>query len=132
MTAARSRRWRADVLTSFWLRPTLTTVAAVLAAEPLVLFKGAVELPPGVAAWVCAGGTAGARDVLGATASSAVGVAGTTFSITVAALTLASNRMGPRLLRNCTREAGNQYALGALVATFAFACAGVLIWFPTA
>ena len=97
--------------------------------------------------------------MLGAIASSAIGVAGTTFSITVAALTLASNQMGPRLLRNFTRDTGNQYALGALVATFAFAltalrsvreadegafvpqlavtaalllafaCAGVLVWF---
>lgn len=97
--------------------------------------------------------------MLGAVASSAIGVAGTTFSITVAALTLASNRIGPRLLRNFTRDTDNQYALGALVATFAFAltalrsvreadegafvpqlavtvapllafaCAGVLVWF---
>lgn len=78
-------------------------------------------MPSWAAAWAYAGGTAGARDVLGAIASSAIGVAGTTFSITVAALTLASNQMGPRLLRNFTRDPSNQYALGALVATFAFA-----------
>lgn len=135
------------------------TAAAVAAAELLVRAEGSVELPSWAAAWVYAGGTAGARDVLGAIASSAIGVAGTTFSITVAALTLASNQMGPRLLRNFTRDPGNQYALGALVATFAFAltalrsvheedeavfvpqlavtaalllafaCVGVLIWF---
>ena len=159
MTAARLRQWRADLLASFWLRPALMTAAAVAAAELLVLSEGAVELPSWLAAWVYAGGTAGARDVLGAIAASAIGVAGTTFSITVAALTLASNQMGPRLLRNFTRDPGNQYALGALVASFAFAltalrsvheaeegafvpqlavtaalllafaCVGVLIWF---
>lgn len=111
MRAARLRQWRADLLASFWLRPALMTAAAVAAAELLVLSEGAVELPPGVAAWVYAGGTAGARDVLGAIAASAIGVAGTTFSITVAALTLASNQMGPRLLRNFTRDAGNQPGL---------------------
>ena len=135
------------------------TAAAVAAGELLVIAEGSVDLPSWVAARVYAGGAAGARDVLGAIASSAIGVAGTTFSITVAALTLASNQMGPRLLRNFTRDPGNQYVLGTLVATFAFAltalrsvheadegafvpqiavtaalllafaCVGVLIWF---
>jgi uncharacterized membrane protein len=135
------------------------TLAAVLLAEALVRAEGAFDLPDWIAGWVYAGGTAGARDVLGVIASASIGVAGTTFSITVAALTLASSQMGPRLLRNFTRDPGNQYALGALVATFAYAlvalrsvheaeegafvpqlavsvglllafgCVGVLIWF---
>ena len=97
--------------------------------------------------------------MLGTIAAATIGVAGTTFSITVAALTLASNQMEPRLLRNSTRDVGNQCALGALLATFAYAlvalrsvqdareaafvpqlavsaapllafgCVGVLIWF---
>jgi uncharacterized membrane protein len=159
VTAARLRQWRADLLAAFWLRPTLMTVAAVILAELLVRAEGAFELPSWIEGWVYAGGTAGARDVLGAIGSAMIGVAGTTFSITVAALTLASNQMGPRLLRNFTRDPGNQYALGALVATFAYAlvalrsvheaeegafvpqlavsvglllafgCVGVLIWF---
>ncbi len=135
------------------------TAIAIVVSEGLVRTEGAVSLPSWVEAWVDAGGAAGARDVLGAVASATIGVAGTTFSITVAALSLASNQMGPRLLRNFTRDPGNQYALGALLATFAyalvalrsvheaeegafvpqlavsialllaFACVGVLIWF---
>ncbi|MFC7543288.1 DUF2254 domain-containing protein [Siccirubricoccus deserti] len=54
-------------------------------------------------------------------ASSTIGVAGTTFSITVAALSLASGQMGPRLLRNFVRDSGNQYALGIFLGTFAYA-----------
>ncbi len=50
-----------------------------------------------------------------------MGVAGTTFSITVAALSLASGQMGPRLLRNFVRDAGNQLVLGAFLGTFAYA-----------
>ena len=74
------------------------------------------------AAWLPAGrihadGEAGARSLLSAIASSTIGIAGMTFSITVAALSLASGQMGPRLLRNFTRGAGNQFALG----TFAYA-----------
>ncbi|TCZ57310.1 DUF2254 domain-containing protein [Roseicella aquatilis] len=159
MTAARLRQFWADLSASFWLRPAVMTVVAVLLAEVLVRSEGAINLPSWIEGWVYAGGAAGARDVLGAIASATIGVAGTTFSITVAALSLASNQMGPRLLRNFTRDAGNQYALGALVATFAYAlvalrsvheaeeeafvpqlavsvglllafcCVGVLIWF---
>ncbi|MGD6626337.1 DUF2254 family protein, partial [Xanthomonas citri pv. citri] len=54
-------------------------------------------------------------------ASSTIGVAGTTFSITIAALTLASGQMGPRLLRNFTRDARNQVVLGIFLGTFAYA-----------
>ncbi|WP_439599138.1 DUF2254 domain-containing protein [Falsiroseomonas sp.] len=159
MGAARLRQWWADLLASFWLRPAAMTLASVVLAEALVRLEGVVDMPAWLTGWVYAGGTAGARDVLGVVAAATIGVAGTTFSITVAALTLASNQMGPRLLRNFTRDAGNQYALGALVATFAyalvalrsvheaeegafvpqiavsvglllaFACIGVLIWF---
>jgi uncharacterized membrane protein len=155
----RLQQWWADLLAAFWLRPALMTLAAVALAELLVRTEGAVDLPDPFASWVYAGGVAGARDVLGAIASATIGVAGTTFSITVAALTLASNQMGPRLLRNFTRDPGNGYALGALLATFAyslvalrsvheaeegafipelavsaalllaFGCVGVLIWF---
>lgn len=158
MTAARLRQFWADLSASFWLRPTAMTIAAVLLAEVLVRAEG-LDLPSWVEAWVYAGGRSGARDVLGTVASATIGVAGTTFSITVAALSLASNQMGPRLLRNFTRDPGNQYALGALLATFAyslvalrsvheqeqgafvpqlavsvglllaFGCVGVLIWF---
>lgn len=159
VTTARLRQWWADILAAFWLRPAVMVAAAILLAEALVRLEGAVDLPDWLEGWVYAGAASGARDVLGVLAGATIGVAGTTFSITVAALTLASNQMGPRLLRNFSRDAGNQYALGALVATFAyslvalrsvheeagqafvpqlavsvglvmgFACIGVLIWF---
>lgn len=159
MNPARLRQWWADLRASFWLRPTVMTVAAVFLADALVRAQIGMKLPDAVEAWVYSGGMVGARDVLGVIASATIGVAGTTFSITVAALSLASSQMGPRLLRNFTSDPGNQYALGALVATFAyslvalrsihegadvnfvpqlavsvgllmaFACVGVLIWF---
>ena len=70
--------------------------------------------------WLYNGGT-GARTLLGVIASSAIGVAGTVFSITIAALTLAAGQMGPRLLRNFTRDRGNQVRLGAFLGTFSYA-----------
>lgn len=157
--APRLRQLRAQLAASFWLRPTSMTVAAVALALSLISVEGLVERESWIAVWVYAGGVAGARDVLGTIAGATIAVAGTTFSITVAALTLASNQMGPRLLRNFRQDPGNQYALGAFLATFAFsltalrsvheadegafvpqtalavamlfafACVGVLIWF---
>lgn len=71
--------------------------------------------------WGYSGGAEGARALLGAVASSSIGVASTIFSITIAALSLASGQMGPRLLRNFVRDSRNQLALGIFVGTFAYA-----------
>ncbi len=71
--------------------------------------------------WLYNGGATGARTLLGAVASSTIGVAGTVFSITIAALSLAAGQMGPRLLRNFTRDRGNQLTLGAFLGTFSYA-----------
>ncbi len=159
MDRVRLRQWWADLLAAFWVRPAVMVTAAIVLAQTLVMSEGWDWLPDELDEWFYVGGADGARDVLGVLAGATIGVAGTTFSITVAALTLASNQMGPRLLRNFTRDPGNQYALGALVATFAyslvvlrsvhdaedgafvpqiavsvgllmgFACVGVLVWF---
>ena len=43
------------------------------------------------------------------------------FSITIAALSLAAGQMGPRLLRNFTRDRGIQLTLGAFLGTFSYA-----------
>ena len=59
--------------------------------------------------------------MLGAVASSTIGVAGTVFSITIAALSLAAGQMGPRLLRNFTKDRANQITLGTFLGTFSYA-----------
>lgn len=107
---------------AFWLRPALVVAVCIVLGETTVWAERAGLdlgwLPRG---WLYAGGESGARSLLSAVASSTIGVAGTTFSITVAALSLASGQMGPRLLRNFTRDAGNQLALGIFLGTFAYA-----------
>ena len=42
------------------------------------------------------------------------------FSITILALTLASQQFGPRMMRNFVRDVGNQMTLGVWVATFVY------------
>jgi uncharacterized membrane protein len=107
---------------AFWLRPAILVLLGIILGEGAVWAERSdwvrSVLPEG---WLYAGGEAGARALLSAIATSTIGVAGTTFSITVAALSLASGQMGPRLLRNFVRDAGNQMALGVFLGTFVYA-----------
>lgn len=118
---SRLREWLEALGDIFWIRPALLVLAGVVLGELAVLAEQAeAKLPWVPERWVYSGGEAGARALLSAVASSTIGVAGTTFSITVAALSLASGQMGPRLLRNFVRDAGNQLALGIFLGTFAY------------
>jgi len=118
----RLREWLETLGDIFWIRPAILVLGGVLLGELTVLAEVTdTKLPWVPDGWVYTGGEAGARALLGTVASSTIGVAGTTFSITVAALSLASAQMGPRLLRNFVRDSGNQYALGIFLGTFAYA-----------
>lgn len=70
--------------------------------------------------WIFAGGGDGARTVLSTMAGSIITVAGIAYSITIAALVLASTQFGPRLLRNFLSDRANQFVLGSFVGTFLF------------
>ena len=119
---SRVREWLEALGDIFWIRPALLVLLGAALGEAAVLAEQSDLKPPWLPErWVYSGGESGARALLGAVASSMIGVAGTTFSITVAALSLASGQMGPRLLRNFVRDSGNQYALGIFVGTFAYA-----------
>ncbi len=119
---ARFQQWFEDINDSFWFRPSFIVVSAIVLAQFLIdLDHDAIGVPDFVARWLYSGGESGARTLLGAIAGSTISVAGTVFSITIATLTLASTQMGPRLLRNFTRDRGNQITLGVYVGTFAYA-----------
>jgi uncharacterized membrane protein len=110
------REWLGDV---FWVVPALLSLAGVLLAEAaLRLGTHASGLVP--PALIFADSVGGARSLLGVIAGSAIGVAGTIFSITIAALSLTSGQMGPRLLRSFLRDRGNKWALGIFLMTFAY------------
>lgn len=104
---------------SYWFVPALLVVSSALLAllatsidhrfgdemEGLRLFAGTPE---------------GARAMLSTLAGAQINLAGLTFSITIVALTVASQQYGPRLLRNFMRDVGNQVVLGTFVATFVY------------
>ena len=70
--------------------------------------------------WIYSGGADGASLLLGTVAGSMIAIAGTVFSMTLVALSLASSQLGPRLLRNFMRDTANQVVLGTFVATFVY------------
>ncbi|MGU3454159.1 DUF2254 domain-containing protein [Methylobacterium sp. 391_Methyba4] len=121
---ARLQAWVEILGDLFWLRPALIVLGCVLLAQFGVWLETAhvagYDASSPNTNWGYSGGAEGARGLLSAIASSNIGVAGTTFSITIAALTLASGQMGPRLLRNFIRDARNQTVLGIFLGTFAY------------
>jgi uncharacterized membrane protein len=113
--------WWSTLRESYWFVPTMLLVGAIgLAVATIETDRtfGVGWLP--TAALVYGGGAEGARSLLSTVASSMITVAGVVFSITIVALTLASNQFGPRLLRNYMSDLGNQITLGTFVATFLY------------
>lgn len=120
---ARIRQFFSELGDIFWLLPGAMVLAGILAALGFLHIDRSGIVPSWLieSSWLYNGGVTGARTLLGTIASSTIGVAGTVFSITIAALSLAAGQMGPRLLRNFTRDRGNQFTLGAFLGTFSYA-----------
>ncbi|MEO6338621.1 MAG: DUF2254 domain-containing protein, partial [Caulobacteraceae bacterium] len=70
--------------------------------------------------WLYAARPDGARQVLSSISGSMITVAGTVFSVTIAAVVYASGQYGPRLLSNFMSDRGNQVTLGTFIATFVY------------
>ena len=106
---------------TFWLVPSSMALGATGLAFGMVWLDELVtgEFIDGLS-WVYTGGPDGAREVLSTIAGSMITVAGVSFSITIVALTLASQQFGPRILRSFLRDMGNQVVLGTFVSTFLY------------
>lgn len=120
---ARLSKLLATLGETFWLLPAAMVLAGILLALGMLEVDRRSLIPAALieGPWLYNGGATGARTLLGAVASSTIGVAATVFSITIAALSLAAGQMGPRLLRNFTKDRGNQITLGIFLATFSYA-----------
>lgn len=106
---------------SLWFVPAIMALAAVaLAAVTLAIDARVTLQEEGAFPVAYRGGPGGASAVLSTIAGSIIGVTGVTFSITVVALSLASNQFGPRVLRNFLRDRSNQVVLGTFIGTFVF------------
>ncbi len=123
LVIARIRQFFDYLIEAFWLLPALLVAAGVLGAMALASADADPGRPGWIvdSAWLFNGDAASARTLLGALASATLAAAGTLFSVTIAALSLAAGQMGPHLLRNFTHDRGNQCTLGVFLATFAYA-----------
>ncbi len=115
-----SWRWE-ELRTTLWVVPSLLVVVSVLLF--LVTFEidvAAYHDPHLLPTWIRTGSADAERQVLIAIAAAIITVVGVVFSITILALTLASQQFGPRMMRNFVRDIGNQVTLGVFVGTFVF------------
>jgi uncharacterized membrane protein len=114
--------WRWEALrTTFWLMPTvLVIVAGLLFLVTFELDWAAYHHHLYLPVWIESGSADAARQVLTTIAAAVITVVGVVFSITILALTLASQQFGPRMMRNFVRDVGNQLTLGIFVATFVY------------
>lgn len=112
--------WR-QLIGSFWFIPLAIVFMAIGFAFALVYIDTISGYKPaGIYRYLLSGGPAAARSILSTIAGAMIGVAGTVFSITLVALTMASSQFGPRLLQNFMYDRINQIVLGSYIATFIF------------
>ncbi|MCE7026770.1 DUF2254 domain-containing protein [Jiella avicenniae] len=106
---------------SYWFIPSVMAIVAAILAFVLIELDGLVPNDAlGSSPFLYATQPDGARAILSAIGGSMIGVAGTVFSVTMAAVVFASGSFGPRLLTNFMNDRGNQVTLGVFVATFVY------------
>ena len=111
---------------NYWFWPSTMTFGAVLLGYLLPYLDSRLG-----SEWIRAVGfirptqVEGARAILTTLAAATLGVAGVAFSVTIVAVSYASNNYGPRLIGNFMADRTNQIVLGVFVATFVY-CISVL------
>lgn len=107
--------------TSYWFIPSVMSLAAAALSFVFTALDGWLGNSwIGAVPWIYRIQASGARDVLTTVAGSMIGVAGVTFSITIAALSYTTTTLGPRLLTNFMSDKGNQITLGTFLSTFVY------------
>ena len=117
----RARSLWIALTSSLWFIPGLMVGSSLLLAIALVELSARIDaralarLPR-----LFGAGAAGSRDMLSTIAGSVITVTGVTFSITIAALALASGQYTPRVLRTFMGDRSNQVVLGTFVGVYAY------------
>ncbi|UBM59714.1 DUF2254 domain-containing protein [Marinilongibacter aquaticus] len=106
---------------SFWFIPLLFIFAGIFAAALGLYLDREINLSLSEEYnFLFSFNADSARSILSTISGAMIGVAGTVFSITLVALTLASSSFGSRLLRNFMYDKLNQVVLGTYLATFLY------------
>ncbi len=110
-----------ELRTSYWFVPggmVLGAIALAISVQHLDA-RFVHDSVPGLR-WLSTARPEGARSILATIAGSAITVTSVIFSITIVAISMASNQFGPRLIRNFMRSGGAQFALGLFLACFVY------------
>jgi len=111
-----SARW--DTLRrSFWLLPALAMASGGLLAWVIGTLDQGIDLNLGVVEF---NDPSSARQLLQTIATVTVTVIGISFSVTVVALQLASQQLGPRVLRTFQADALNKFVLSLFLGLFVY------------
>lgn len=106
---------------SFWFLPTLFGAGAILLALALIEFDRLLVESDSVSIPLLTNlSVTGGRAILTVIGGTMLGVAATSFSITISVLATTSSTYGPRLVRNFMADRGNQMVLAVLTSTFLY------------
>jgi len=110
-----------QIKASYWFIPTALALGALFLSQGLLTLDGWLGTQwLGPWSFLHASKPEGARAILSTIAGSMIGVAGVTFSITIAAVAYASAQFGPRIIDNFMQDRGNQITLGTFISTYLF------------
>jgi uncharacterized membrane protein len=105
---------------TYWFVPSLITLGCIALAFGLIALDRHAADREMLPEWLTGGGSDGAREILSSVAGSIITVVSVTFSVTIVALTVASQHFGPRLLNNFMRDTAVQVVLGIFIGTFVY------------
>ena len=119
-------KW-SELKATFWFVPVIIIFFSILLSVSLVYIDGLNNFTQeGLGRFFFVNSSDSARSILSTISGAMMGVAGTVFSITLVALTLASSQFGPRLIKNFMYVRLNQVVLGSYISTYLY-CLLILI-----
>lgn len=110
-----------ELTSTFWFIPVLILFSSVLLSMIMVYLDSIFIFDQkGVLRYFMVDSSDSARSILTTISGAMIGVAGTVFSVTLVALTLASSQFGSRLIRNFMYVRLNQVVLGSYISTYLY------------
>ncbi len=113
-------KW-SELKTTFWFIPVIMIIISILLAIGLMYVDGLINFSQdGFSRFFWVKSSNSARSILSTISTAMIGVAGTVFSVTLVALTLASSQLGPSLIKNFMYIRLNQVVLGSYISTYLY------------
>ncbi len=110
-----------ELLATFWFLPVIIIAFSIFLSIGLVYMDSIVTIShEGWLRFFLVNSSDSARSILSTISGAMIGVAGTVFSVTLVALTLASSQFGPRLIKNFMYVKLNQVVLGSYISTYLY------------